>query len=661
MGKTKNKSKKRDKTNDKLAVGYHVSDDEIIASGSDDAWENSEHRTWKADARIFMHGNMYANKAECPRDRTSIGLTAIISEFNGAWKTKKGRKRIEKEYLKAKKAHDGQYKDAFSDPRHLPRVDANFFRMFQLIERFVDDEKGREVQRKREKQMMRDELCDLRKAVWRYRAKYQSSTSRFKDASKHTYKELAKIADKQFLYYISSEDDEDVKLGDDERKAKMKSRAKKKLSNYMDGSTSRGSSSSSSRSKIIQNVNDASDSEAASKKAPKTPKKKKKKLRVVKHGSSTTTTINTSKKKKKKKQIESSEDDSSSSDSDDESSSSSDSDDESKSSHSDDESKSSDREEIDYHTYEDALLPGGQPRTDSYNHHANDPEEFDLVCPQRASEADISDPNKCSRCGTKFGTNNFTIKTNLDEYECLPLLNREKELFKNWCQDCFLHWSNLEEKALGYSVKDPTKWQSAKRDARSRASAQETKENPVVVDGDDGGSSEVACVYCDDNSRSSKKCATCNKVDIHHTCASDYCDDKGLITFPNPATESRITQSCKDCIEAFMTSEPPAKKRKVDDGLIDITVIRKVKGNETSYSEKCDPQGSDPKKLINKHFIASMGDGEEQQVTIIGKGVGKYKNHYVMRYQNHFEEGGFADKYITAKTAKKAVDDYNKE
>ena len=67
----------------------------------------------------------------------------------------------------------------------------------------MDDEKGREVQRKREKQMMLDELCDLRKAVWRYRAKYQSSTNRFKDASKHTYKELAKIADKQFLYYIA--------------------------------------------------------------------------------------------------------------------------------------------------------------------------------------------------------------------------------------------------------------------------------------------------------------------------------------------------------------------------------------------------------------------------------------------------------------------------
>jgi len=627
MGKSKKKSKKRDKTNDKLAVGYHVSDDEIIASGSDDAWENSEHRTWKADARIFMHGNMYANKAECPRDRTSIGLTAIISEFNGAWKTKKGRRRIEKEYLKAKEAHDGSYKDAFSDPRHLPRVDANFFRMFQLIERFVDDEKGREVQRKREKQMMRDELCDLRKAVWRYRAKYQSSTNRFKDASKHTYKELAKIADKQFLYYISSEDDEDVKLDDDTRRGKMKSRAKKKLSNYMDGSTSRGSSSSSSsRSKIIQNVNDASDSEAAPKKAPKTPKKKK----------------------KKKKQIESSEDDSSSSDSDDESSSSSDS----------DESKSS--EEIDFHTYEAALLPGGQPRTDSYNHHANDPDEFDLVCPPNASEADIRNPNKCSRCGSKFGN---VPKANLDEYDCLPLLKRERELLKTWCHDCFLYWSNLEEKALGYCVKDPTEWQLAKREARSRSYAQETKENPVVVDGDDGGSSEVAkaCDYCDDNSRSSKKCATCNKVDIHHTCASDYCDDKGLTTFPNPATESRITQSCKDCIEAFMTSEPPAKKRKVDDGLIDITVIRKVKGNEISYAEKCDPQGSDPKKLINKHFIASMGDGEEQQVTIIGKGVGKYKNHYVMRYQNHFEQGGFADKYITAKTAKKAVDDYNKE
>ena len=46
----------------------------------------------------------------------------LVSEFNKAWKNRKGRKRIEKEYKKEAKDARKKYADTFADPRDLPRV-----------------------------------------------------------------------------------------------------------------------------------------------------------------------------------------------------------------------------------------------------------------------------------------------------------------------------------------------------------------------------------------------------------------------------------------------------------------------------------------------------------------------------------------------------------
>ena len=149
--KKKNKKKKKDKTDDALAVGYKVEDDNMIDSSEmdsdqEDAYEEYEDRTWKADARIYKEGTFYKNKGSVPRDRKSVDIEHLVSEFNKAWKIKKGRKRIHEEYNAAAAiigSRGEHYRDAFANPRDLPRVDANFFRMFQLIQRFIEDEKGR--------------------------------------------------------------------------------------------------------------------------------------------------------------------------------------------------------------------------------------------------------------------------------------------------------------------------------------------------------------------------------------------------------------------------------------------------------------------------------------------------------------------------------------
>jgi len=322
----KKKAKKKDKTDDALYLEYKVEDDNMVDSSEmdsdqEDAYEEYEDRTWKADARIYKEGTLYESRKRVPRDRKSVDIEHLVSEFNKAWKNKKGRKRIREEYNKAAAiigTRGEHYRDAFANPRDLPRVDANFFRMFQLIQRFIEDEKGRERQRKREKNMMREELADLRKAVWRYRAWHSSNTNTFKNTNKHTYQELARIADKHYIYYLSSEDSEDEEKSDQERDMRMEIRAERKKHQYLNGSSKGSNSSGKTKNISIENVNNASDSEAAPKKSPKTPKKKKK-LRVVKkktpvpqaNSTTTTTTTTTTKKKKKKKKADSSSSESS--------------------------------------------------------------------------------------------------------------------------------------------------------------------------------------------------------------------------------------------------------------------------------------------------------------------------------------------------------------
>ena len=117
--------KEKDKTDEPIYTEYRVSEDEKIASDDsdmEDACEEYEDRTWMANVRIYHNRKFYKKK---PRDRHSVDIEHLVSEFNKAWKNRKGRKRIEKEYKKAvKKAKDARkkYADAFADPRDLPRV-----------------------------------------------------------------------------------------------------------------------------------------------------------------------------------------------------------------------------------------------------------------------------------------------------------------------------------------------------------------------------------------------------------------------------------------------------------------------------------------------------------------------------------------------------------
>ena len=114
--------KEKDKTDEPIYTEYRVSEDEKIASDDsdmEDACEEYEDRTWMANVRIYHNRKFYKKK---PRDRHSVDIEHLVSEFNKAWKNRKGRKRIEKEYKKEAKDARKKYADAFADPRDLPRV-----------------------------------------------------------------------------------------------------------------------------------------------------------------------------------------------------------------------------------------------------------------------------------------------------------------------------------------------------------------------------------------------------------------------------------------------------------------------------------------------------------------------------------------------------------
>ena len=66
-----------------------------------DAYDNYEDRTWKADAHVYKNGTFYESKRHVPHDRKSVDIEHLVSEFNKAWKNKKGSKHIQKEYNKA--------------------------------------------------------------------------------------------------------------------------------------------------------------------------------------------------------------------------------------------------------------------------------------------------------------------------------------------------------------------------------------------------------------------------------------------------------------------------------------------------------------------------------------------------------------------------------
>ena len=87
----KKKAKKKDKTDDALYVEYMTKYDNKVDSSDmdsdqEDAYDDYEDRTWKADARIYKNGTFYESKRRVPHDRKSVDIEHLVSEFNKAWK-----------------------------------------------------------------------------------------------------------------------------------------------------------------------------------------------------------------------------------------------------------------------------------------------------------------------------------------------------------------------------------------------------------------------------------------------------------------------------------------------------------------------------------------------------------------------------------------------
>jgi hypothetical protein len=207
--------------------------------------EEYDQRTFKADARIY-HQDAWTNKV--PRDRAIVTLPALVKEFNAAFGNNEGRKRIRQEYEAAQSKYINEILDAedlraYPDPRtcratKLPCIPNNFFRFFQLFQKFDLDQKHREKCLDREREQVRREMAEMRKALWVYR-KHR--------ATNESYEDLQKRADDQFRFYIVSDDEdssEDDDSSEDEEPPTLKKR--KVTTTTIDGSGGGGSSSSSS-------------------------------------------------------------------------------------------------------------------------------------------------------------------------------------------------------------------------------------------------------------------------------------------------------------------------------------------------------------------------------------------------------------------------------
>jgi hypothetical protein len=172
-------------------------------------------------------------------------LPALVKEFNAAFNNDNGRKRIRQEYQNAERVYINDikeneklrvYPNLSSRATKLPCIPNNFFRFFQLFQKFDFDQKQREKSWDRERETMRQEMANMRKAIWAYR-KYHGDQEK--------YKVYLNRADEDLSFYVesdpSSEDDSDE--DQDEEPEQPPAPKKRKTS---DGSGGGGGSSSSS-------------------------------------------------------------------------------------------------------------------------------------------------------------------------------------------------------------------------------------------------------------------------------------------------------------------------------------------------------------------------------------------------------------------------------
>ena len=201
-----------------------------------------ENRTFKSDARIF-HKNAW--KTNVKRDKSIVTLSTLVKEFNAAFGNDDGRTRIKKEYLAAQQSYINGieedesvrvYPKASSQATMLPCIQSNFFRFFQLFQKYNFDQKHREKSWQRERKAMQREMSIMRKAIWIYRKK---------NGGKELSNAYLTRADDALKFYIESSDEDEEEVEKPPAK-KQKVAAKQQF----DGSGDGGSSSSSRSNEV---------------------------------------------------------------------------------------------------------------------------------------------------------------------------------------------------------------------------------------------------------------------------------------------------------------------------------------------------------------------------------------------------------------------------
>ncbi len=264
QNKTKQTTNMGDKSKEQLFQEGSLNDDPNTPAYTDaniqSANEYFESRTWLANARIYegwrykqgkakiTDGGYKKNKKkkkkknlrykeEDRRSRHDVSRDHLVTEFNKAWKTENGRQKIKKErydaeqayneFLRKNKKDPKPYPDTYANPRQLPVVEGNFFRLFQLFQRFLIDQHQAELDWLREKTWMRQELADLRKALWIYRrfANGDHEDLIDTDDEEDTYSALARIADEKMLFYLESDSDNEDELPIEDLIIRMEERA----------------------------------------------------------------------------------------------------------------------------------------------------------------------------------------------------------------------------------------------------------------------------------------------------------------------------------------------------------------------------------------------------------------------------------------------------
>lgn len=208
--------------------------------------KKKKRKAFKADARLW---NDETRKwaEDIGRDREGCTLTKLLTELNFVFSGQEGRARLKAERLEAKRIYHANvqgnnekaktYPDKYARGIELPVIRGNFYRLIEMFDDYIYEQKSRDAAATREKNAMRDELAKMRKRIWVYRRAHAGEYDRDdmeEGEGVHNY--LLRKADEQYKYYVSSEEDklnisDDESDSDDEPEKRVQQQAKRVLAN----------------------------------------------------------------------------------------------------------------------------------------------------------------------------------------------------------------------------------------------------------------------------------------------------------------------------------------------------------------------------------------------------------------------------------------------